>query len=59
LPLTGKPKTGKFYYNLKVGERDASIIVTQLRVLDAKRLVRKLHIIDKEDFAKVLKLTLK
>ena len=54
VPLTGKPKSGKYYYKIHSGNREASVILSQLRVLDAKRLVRKLNVINEDEFIKVL-----
>lgn len=47
LPLTGKKKEGKYYSYLgKVEGRDATAILSQLRLVDAKRLIRKVMTVD-------------
>lgn len=39
VPLTSNNKNGKFYYNLK-SFNNSTIILSQVRLLDAKRLLR-------------------
>ena len=44
LALTGKKREGKFYFYLgKIEGRDSSAILSQLRLIDSKRLVRKIE----------------
>lgn len=52
--LTGKKKKGKFY--VPIGEiegREASVILSQVRLIDTKRLVRKAATLDQGVFDKV------
>ncbi len=42
IPLTSKIKTGKYYFPLTTG----SAILSQLRVLSSKRLIRKVGVIN-------------
>lgn len=54
LALTGKRKVGKFY--VPIGEiegRQASVILSQIRLVDTKRLIRKMSTLDEDTFATV------
>ena len=49
--LTGKKKEGRFYFYLgKVEEEDASAILSQVRLIDTRRLVRKVGMLDEKIF---------
>ena len=49
--LTGKKKEGKYYFYVgKVEERDASAVLSQVKLIDAKRLVRKVGMLDERIF---------
>ena len=49
--LTGKKREGKHYFFLgKIEEREASAILSQVRLIDTKRLVRKITMIDETIF---------
>lgn len=49
--LTGKEKHGKFYFYLgKIGNKDSSAVLSQVRLFDTKRLVRKIGVLDLEIF---------
>jgi mRNA interferase MazF len=51
LPLTTKGKTGKYYFSFKLGEESISTaILSQLKLIDAKRLEYKIGNISKSDF---------
>lgn len=55
VPLTTKEKQGKYYFNFTLGEVGVSTaILSQLRLIDAKRLEYKIGNISKGDF-KILK----
>ena len=60
--LIGKKKSGKYYFNVgRVGEKEASAVLSQVRLVDAKRLVRKMGVLDESVFnnlKKALKKTL-
>src|SRR5258708_4115937 len=50
--LTGKMKQGKYYYYLgQIGGRDASAVLSQVRLIDTKRLVRKIATLDEKIFS--------
>ena len=52
--LTGRKRVGKYYYYLgKIEKRDASVILSQARVIDSNRLIRKIGIVEKKVFKKV------
>jgi mRNA interferase MazF len=49
--LTGKKKEGKFYFPIGLVEgREASVILSQIRLIDARRLMRKMAVIGEEIF---------
>ena len=49
-PITTKEQTGKFYYSYNHGSKRFSIILSQMRLLDGKRLLRKILVLPKEYF---------
>ena len=54
LALTGKKKEGKFYFYLgKIEDRDASAVLSQIRLIDTKRLIRKVSTLDEGLFLKL------
>jgi len=51
LPLTTRTKTGKYYFSFKLdGVNDSVAILSQLRLIDAKRLQYKLGVMSGADF---------
>lgn len=51
LALTGKKREGKFYLYLgKIEGRDSSAILSQLRLIDSKRLIRKIGTLGETEF---------
>lgn len=64
VPLTSSQKEGDFYFNFLVNTRKNNAILSQLKLVDSKRLVKKIGMMSKSDFAvmkrkigKLLKLT--
>jgi len=56
--LTGRKKVGKHYFYLgKIIGQDATAVLSQVRLLDTKRLVRKIGTLDEAQFER-LKLAL-
>jgi len=55
IPLTTKPKKGKFYFAFEFLEKKQNAILSQLRLFDAKRLEEKLGVISKINFRKLEK----
>lgn len=52
--LTSNNRKGKFYFPIgKVEDREASVILSQVRLIDTKRLIKKAAIIDKDLFEKI------
>lgn len=52
--LTGKRKAGRYYFYLgNIEGRDASAILSQVRIIDAKRLVRKAMTLDQALFTRL------
>lgn len=52
--LTGKKKEGKFYFYIgKVEDRDATAVLSQVKIFDTKRLIRKIGVLDEETFGKL------
>ena len=51
IPLTTSPK--KHFYRIAIGlvdEKEASVIISQLKVVDTKRFVDKIEVLNKETF---------
>jgi mRNA interferase MazF len=49
--LTGKKKEGKFYFPIGlIEEREATVILSQVRLINTKRLVRKMDVLDEGIF---------
>lgn len=56
LPLTTKPKVGKYYIDLNLNDLiNRKVILSQVRLFDAKRLQEKLSTIDRSQFLKIKK----
>ena len=55
LPLTSKDKTGDYYYQFEYHGQKNSIILSQLKLISSKRLLRKIRTFPKEDFEEVKK----
>lgn len=43
LPLTSKEKTGKYYFTTTHNNKKYSVIISQLRILSSKRLLRNIR----------------
>lgn len=50
LPMSSKEKDNRFNYILKYNGKKSTVLLTQLRLLSRKRLIRKLRRIPKRDF---------
>jgi len=56
VPLTASTQEHAYRVKIgKVGSEEASVIVSQMRVIDTKRLIEKMGFLDKEMFGKVQK----
>lgn len=55
ISLTSKPKVGKYYFPMGVvQERDAKAVLSQIRLIDRKRLEEKIGTVPKETFKELL-----
>ncbi|GEM_PF-4306041 len=51
LPLTRSHKTGEYYYRITQGNEDDSVVIlSQLRLISSKRLLRKMRMLKKSEF---------
>lgn len=53
LPLTSREKEGKYYFKIEHNGGKSFIILSQLRLISAKRLLRKIGIVSEDDFEKI------
>jgi len=54
LPLTRSNKSNRYYYKLKQGEeRDSVVILSQIRLVSSKRLLRKMRMVSKKEFNEI------
>ncbi len=60
VPLTGRVKKGKYYLPLgMVEDREASAVLSQIRLVDRKRLTKKIETLSKPVFRKLLEAIVK
>jgi mRNA interferase MazF len=59
IPLTSKIKKGNFYLTFDFKDRKSTIILSQLRILSSKRLIRKMGSLSNETFKEIEKMVLK
>ena len=55
MPLTGAEKEEKFYFKVNIKDKKTSVILSQIRLFDSKRLKYKLTKISEKDFEKIKK----
>lgn len=53
IPQTSQPKEGKFYYKVEKDGKEYFLILSQIRVMSSKRLLRKIGMISEGDFSEV------
>ena len=53
LPITSKDKIGKYYYGFEYENRKYSVILSQLRLISSKRLLRKVRTLPEKDFENI------
>lgn len=53
-PLTTRIKRGNYYFRKKINGKDGVIILSQGRVIDSKRLIRRIETIDEESFNNII-----
>ena len=56
LPMTSIAKSGKYYYQFEHNNRKYSIILSQLRLISSKRLLRKIRTFPGDEFKRVREL---
>ena len=55
LPLTRSQKEGNYYYRITQGDEDDSVVIlSQLRLISSKRLLRKMRMLEKTEFDDIL-----
>ncbi|MBI2096022.1 MAG: type II toxin-antitoxin system PemK/MazF family toxin [Candidatus Taylorbacteria bacterium] len=60
IPLTAKPKTGKYYFSVDIVDgRNAVAVLSQIRLIDRKRLVEKIETLSKTKFKELLNVIIK
>ncbi len=50
LPLSTTKKTGKYYYATQTLGVEDKVLLTHMRALDAKRLINKIGVLNRDDF---------
>ena len=53
LPITSKQKSDKYHFEIRVGGQKFWVKLTQSRVISHKRLLRKIDILDDDQFNKL------
>ncbi len=53
LPLTSKGKSGKYYYKFEYNGQKYSVVLSQLRLISSRRLLRKIRTFEKDKFKEV------
>jgi len=56
LPLTTKEKIGKYYYQFEYMNIKYSVILSQLKLISSKRLLRKVRTLENNHFGEIRKL---
>ena len=60
IPLTTKLKTGKYYYPISLGDEiERKAILSQIRLVDSKRLQEKIMTLDEDQFQAIKKAIIK
>ena len=55
MPLTKVVKKGKFYFPLELRNDKTSVILSQIKLIDSKRLVYKIGVVSKDELDKIKK----
>lgn len=53
LPLTRNPKAGKYYFSVLLNGKASTIILSQIRLIDTKRLQYKIGMVNENEFGKL------
>lgn len=54
IPISNTSKTGTYFHNIKVRTRDNTVILIQMRLISAKRLLKKIGKLDAIEFAQIV-----
>ena len=54
VPFSSKIKSGPFYYPYSIGQRDCAALLSQLRVISTRRLLRKIEKIEADVYSDIL-----
>ena len=55
VPVTSSDKQGMYYYQFDYKDKKYSVILSQIKLISSKRLLRKIRRIDDEDYKKIKK----
>ncbi len=55
LPITSKEKNGKYYYPVFFNNKQSNIVLSQIRTVSSKRLLRKIAVLSTEEFVEIQK----
>jgi len=53
LPLTSKERIGKYYYQIEYQGEKSTVILSQLRLISSKRLIRKIRKLSSSEFKEI------
>lgn len=54
LPLTSRDKQGQYYYRFDFGDKKSAVMLSQVRLISSRRLLRKIGMMKQADYAKVI-----
>lgn len=58
LPITSQSNKSRFYYPLEYGDQKQWIILSQIRTISTKRLIRKIRVLSEEEFEPIVNLVI-
>lgn len=53
LPITSKDKTGKYYYQFEHNGNKNSVILSQIRLISSRRLLRRVGVFPNKNFDEI------
>ena len=53
LPLTSRNKIGKYYFQVRYNNKIYSVILSQIRLISSKRLLRKIRVLPDMEFKRI------
>ena len=54
LPLTSRDKRGKYYYQFNFGDKKSAVMLSQIRLISSKRLLRKIGMMKQIDYENII-----